>query len=110
MFSWFWRSMTETPLTLSLTIIFFIAASISTLDKRLMKAAKSGQLPPGEPMLPSWAAWFAWIDYIAFGLLVYLNWKFGLAIFVLGFVLAALPVLETIGNVLMAPFKTRVNR
>lgn len=48
-----------------------------------------------------WLMWGIWLA------LLYLNWKYALLLFAIKFVLKVLPVLETIGNILMAPFKPR---
>lgn len=90
-----------------LTIAFVITSSITTFDKRLIQAKRGGTLPPGEPMLPSWVGLIGWIHWgLALALLM-VNWKYAILVFIAMFVLAVLPVLETIGNLLMSPFKQR---
>jgi hypothetical protein len=90
-----------------LTFTYFLAASITTLDARLIQAKRDGSLPPNEPMLPSWTAIFIYMQWGIFLGLLYINWKYALLLFVVKFVLKVLPVLETIGNMLMAPLKWR---
>jgi len=99
------------PLLIGLTMVFFFASAISTLDKRLTQGKTAGTLPADEPELPAWTVIF---DVLRFGALVgvlIINWKFGLAMYAIGFILAVLPVLETVGNVLAAfivkPFMRR---
>ena len=58
-------------------------------------------------MLPAWVGVFVWMQWAIFLVLLYLNWKYALILFVIKFVLKALPVLETIGNMLMRPFRPR---
>ena len=96
-----------TPLIIGLTIAYFIVASITTFDLRMTQAKRQGTLPPDEPMLPAWVGVFDWLQWIIFIVLLYLNWKYALVLFVIKFVLKVLPVLETVGNILMSPFKPR---
>jgi hypothetical protein len=99
--------MTWTPLIIVLTIAYFIVASVTTFDIRLIQAKRDGLLPPDEPMLPGWVGIFAWMQWIIFAVFLYLNWKYALFLFVVKFVLKVLPVLEIVGNILMSPFKPR---
>lgn len=95
-----------TTTILILTIGYFLAASITTFDIRLIQAKKSGNLPPDEPMLPAWAGIFGWLEWGIFVWLLLLNWKYALVVLAIKFILKVLPVLETIGNILMRPFKS----
>jgi hypothetical protein len=97
--------MAWTPLIIGLTVAYFIVASITTFDIRVTQAKRDGTYPTGDPPLPSWIGVFAWIQWIIFGVLLYLNWKYALVLFAIKFVLKVLPVLETVGNILMSPFK-----
>jgi hypothetical protein len=95
------------PLLIGLTIAYFLAASITTFDIRLIQTRRDGSLPPDEPMLPAWTGIFGYLMWVIFVVLLYLNWKYALLLFVIKFLLKVLPVLETIGNVLMSLFKPR---
>lgn len=86
----------------TLTICYFFAASIATLDMRLIQARMQGN-DCGQ--LPAWTVIFGWLQWGIFCVLAVLNWRAAIGIFVLKFILKFIPVLETIGNVLMAPFK-----
>lgn len=101
------RAPLESPLLLWLTIAFFVVASVVTFDKRLTQAKKAGVLPDDEPSLPQWVGVFFIIDIGLKIVLLVLNWKYGLLVYAVGFALSVLPVLETVGNILMAPFKPR---
>jgi hypothetical protein len=94
-----------TPLIIGLTVAYFIIASITTFDIRVTQAKREGTYPPGDPSLPSWVGIFAWMQWIIFAVILLLNWKYALVLFAIKFVLKVLPVLETIGNILMAPFR-----
>lgn len=96
-----------TPLIIGLTVAYFVAASIDTFDTRLIQARRDGTLPPDQPLLPGWTIVFTVAMWAIFIVLIYLNWKYALALFAVKFVLKVLPVLETIGNILMSPFKPR---
>jgi len=95
------------PLIISLTILYVIFESISAFDKRFIQAKRDGVLPPDETLLPSWIAIFTLLGWGIFIALILLNWKYSILVIGIKLVLQALPVLETIGNFLTAPFKTK---
>ena len=95
------------PLLIALTIVYLLVASITTFDIRMTQGRRSGSLAPDELPLPEWLKWFAWAQWIIFAVLLYLNWKYAIALFVVKFILKLLPVLETIGGVLLFPFRRR---
>lgn len=88
-----------------LAAVYFLTSSITTFDMRMVQAKRRGDLPADEAMPPSWVALFYWIDWIIIIILLFLNWKLAILIFIIRFILQVLPVLETIGNILMRPFK-----
>ncbi|MBK7803730.1 MAG: hypothetical protein IPJ55_13895 [Chloracidobacterium sp.] len=92
------------PLYLTLIIIYFVVASITRFDTRLIQAKMQGQ-DFGE--LPGWTGFFSWAQWGLFCALAILNWRVAIGLFVLKFILKFLPVLETIGTLLMSPFKPR---
>jgi len=93
------------PLYLSLTIFYFLVASIVTFDIRLTQAKIYQKIDYGT--LPVWTVIFYPLQWALFIVLFILNWKLALMLFVVKFVLKVLPVLEIIGNILMAPFKPK---
>ena len=97
----------KSPILAVLTVAFFVTASITTFDKRLTQARKRGELASDEPSLPGWVAGLYWIEIGLKVTLFILNWRYGLLVYIAGFVLSVLPVLETLGNLLMRPFKPR---
>lgn len=101
------NTMISSPILIILTVVFAITSSITTFDKRLIQAKKAGTLPQDEPMLPSWVGVISWLHWGVMLAILLLNWKFAVAIFIIGFILEVLPVWETIGNVLMSPFKPK---
>ncbi|HRN70873.1 MAG TPA: hypothetical protein PLS49_06870 [Candidatus Woesebacteria bacterium] len=100
----------NSPILIILIITYGLVASITTFDLRLVQAKKKGLLLEDEPTLPSWIGVFYWIEWIIFIALILLNWKLALIVFAAKFVLKVLPVLEVIGNILMAPFKPKNKR
>jgi len=95
----------KSPLLAGLTVGFFLLASITTFDKRLIQAQRQGILLPDERTLPPWTAIFKWAEWGIQITLFVLDWRYGLLVYAVGFVLAVLPILETVGNALMAPLK-----
>jgi len=95
------------PLLVGLTVAYFVAASVTTFDIRLLQAKRRGALPPGAPMLPPWVALFHWTQWALFLTMLVINWKFALIIFAIKAVLKVLPVLEVLGNVILSPLKWR---
>ena len=95
----------ESPLLLSLAAALFIVSCITTLDKRIAQAKRAGILPPEQPDLPEWVGVLHILDWALLITLLVLNWRVGLFVWAVLLVLKVLPVLETIGNVLMRPFR-----
>lgn len=90
-----------------LTIVFIITSSITTFDKRLIHAKKAGDLPSNEPSLPSWVAIIYWLHYGVMILILLLNWRYAISLFIIGFLFSVLPIWETIGNILMSHLKPK---
>jgi len=101
------RSPLDSPVLMLMTIAYFFTSAITTFDKRLIQAKKHGSVPVDEPMLPWWVGLIAWVHWGLFLSLLILNWKYALVLFALKFVCSVLPILETVGNILMTPFRPR---
>ena len=97
----------NSPLILFLTIIYFIISSVTTFGIRITQSKKNGTWDNNQPDLPRWTNIFYVLETIILIVILFLNWKFGIAIFILKFILKVLPVLEIIGNILMRPFRNR---
>jgi len=93
------------PILIGLSVALFISYSITTLDKRIIQGKRSGALPPDHANLPRWVSVFHFLDWAILIAMLVLNWKVALLVWACFFILKILPVLETVGNVLMAPFK-----
>lgn len=81
-----------------LTIILFLLSCIITFEKRFLQAVRDGFQPEQE--LPTWTGIFSWVYYPLFIGLAFLNWKWAIVLYIALFILAVLPVSETIGNFL----------
>jgi hypothetical protein len=92
------------PLYLSLVVVYFLVASVTTFDIRLTQAKSGGE---DFGTLPAWTGIFGWLQWGLFIVLAILNWRCAIWIFVVRFTLKVLPVLETVGNIVMAPFRSR---
>jgi len=93
----------SSPLLLTLAAVLFLVSCITTLDKRIAQGKKSGTLPADQPDLPKWVLALHFLDWGLLITLLVLNWRVGLLVWAVLLVLKVLPVLETIGNILMRP-------
>lgn len=91
----------KSPVILVISAIFFITASITTLDKKAMQARWSGAFGDKRPVLMVWVLAFVFIEKTAIITLFVLNWRYALMLYVLVFLLALSPVLETIGSIIL---------
>ena len=97
----------NSPIIIFLTILYVVTSAITTFDIRMTQAKRDGSLSPDEPALPSWVDLVFWADWAIIIVLLFLDWKFAILLFVIRFILKVLPVLEVIGNVIMSPFKIK---
>jgi hypothetical protein len=100
-------TITISPIIIVITILYAITSAITTFDIRMTQAKRDGTLSPDEPMPPKWVALVFWIDWLLIIMLILLNWKYAILVFVVRFILKVLPVLEIAGNILMSPFKPK---
>jgi hypothetical protein len=104
--SWF-NTPINSPVLIILTVIFVLTSAITSFDKRAFQTKRARNLSPDEAQLPAWTRlilFFHWGFALA---LFVLNWKWTLFILALRFIVSFFPVLEIIGNWLMAPFRPR---
>ena len=95
----------NSPNVILLAIIYLIISCITTYDIRITQAKRNGILSVEEPDLPKWISLLFWIEWITLIIISILDWKFAIILFVLKFILKVLPVLETIGKILVQPFR-----
>lgn len=107
MFKFLTETVLNSPAIIVTSVLLFIVQSITIFDIRIVQGKKMGTLPPDHPELPTWTLPLHIVEWILRIILLVLNWKFALAYFVILFILKVLPVLETVGNILMAPFKSK---
>lgn len=96
------------PISITLVIIFIITSSVTTFDKRMIQAKKAGTIPTDESLPPSWVAGVYWIHYGLMVIILVLNWKYAIGLFIIGFIFEVLPVWETLGNIIMRPFRPKI--
>lgn len=96
-----------TSFELFITFLYFLTSSITTFDIRLTQAKKQGVIPSNEDLVPKWVALVYWVDWGLILILLLSNWRYAILVFIIRFILKVLPVLETAGNIMMAPFKRR---
>jgi hypothetical protein len=103
------RFLTETvinsPAVMITSILLLFVESITTFGIRIVQAKRHGSLPPDHPELPEWMLPLYGVEWLLRIVLLVLNWRFALAYFVVLFALKVLPILETTGSVLTAPFR-----
>lgn len=83
-----------------LTITFIIACSIVSFDLHSRQGNKS--------TLPSWVMY---VYPICIGLaivILIMNWKYAILIFIICYIGTVLPVLDKIGSIIMSPFKPKI--
>jgi len=97
----------SSPIIIGLTILYCITESIATYDIRLIQWKKHGTLPHNTQLLPKWTGVFTWLSWLVLVALIFLNWKYAIAVFIIAFILKVLPVLETIGKLLVTPFRSK---
>lgn len=95
----------QSPLLMTLTIMYLFCSSITTFGIRITQAKRNGTWDENEPDLPNWTTIFYWLEWALIIYIAILNWRFAIALFILKFILKVLPVLEIIGNILMRPFR-----
>lgn len=94
----------SSPILIALTVVYAIAAAITTFDTRMIQFKKAGFLSPEHPMLSNWTGLFGFLLWGTWIAILLLNWKYAFALFIIKFILKLLPVLETVGGILISPF------
>jgi len=103
----YWLGFNENPFGLryvTLIVLYGIIYSVEIFDIRLHQERKYNGRDVGS--LPSWTVLFGFAALALGSALILLNWKAFLVLFAVRFILKLLPVLETIGGILMTPFFT----
>lgn len=93
----------------ALSILYFFIRAVTTYDSRVIQA-KMDRMGSGVAArsygfkLPSWVGHIAIMHYVLAIVLLLLNWKFFIILYVAIFVLRVIPVMENIGYLIMRPF------
>lgn len=93
----------SSPIVITLTIVYFICAAVTTFDTRIIQAKKAGYLSENRSFVPAWTGLFGILMWLVFIVLILLNWWFAIMLFVLRFILKVAPVLENLGALLLLP-------
>ncbi len=100
------------PLYLIVLALYFLTSSIKMFDIRMTQAkngawGEDARQEAQSLTLPGWVGAVFYLDFLLGGLLLLFNWKATLVVWIVRFVLKVLPVLETVGNLLMFPFRPK---
>ena len=90
----------DNPILFWTTIVWFALSAAETFNKRMGQIQIRGEAPPYMEY-PWMHALMLIVRFPLFVLLLYMNWKWALTLYVLTFALAVSPILETIGKALM---------
>lgn len=93
----------NSPILITLIGIYFLSEAISTFDTRIIQAKKNGYLHNDAAQVPQWTGFFAIFAWLSLLALIILSWKFAILVYVVVFILKALPVMENIGAFLLLP-------
>ncbi len=99
----------NSPSILVLSVAYGIAWSVRIYDTRLSQVKTRGlysgvAIRAGGRSLPDWVAVFGMTGWVILIVLVVLNWRWAIVLYVILFILRVMPVLEWFGGILMTPF------
>jgi hypothetical protein len=94
----------SSPLMISLLILYFLLACITTYDIRITQGKKAGILPADYPSFGMSMNIILWIEWAVWIAIMILNWKMDLIAWGAKFILKVLPVLEKIRALMVSPF------
>lgn len=83
-----------------LSILWFAVSAVETFNKRMAQYIGRGEAPPYAEY-PGLHLPLKLVQYSVLAYLLYLDWRWGLALYLLTFTLAVSPILEMIGKALM---------
>ncbi len=89
-----------------IVILFTLTSAITEYDKRLTIAYWNGQKFKWE-LLPKWVGRIIWLHWAISLLLLAINWKYALAIFVIKYLFSITHILEHFGDFLVSLFRKK---
>jgi hypothetical protein len=104
MINWF-NTAPNASVVVIVFVLYLLSAAVTTYDIHLMNLQKNEDGKLDLKMLPRWIGFLHWAESILFLLMVLLNWKFAIVIWILKSILQALFILEVIGYIIIYPFK-----
>ena len=98
----------NSPAIFVLSVAFGIVWSVRIYDTRLSQVKTRGlysgvAIRAGGRSLPDWVAVFGMTGWVILIVLVVLNWRWAIVLYVVLFILRVMPVLEWFGEILMTP-------
>lgn len=109
MINWF-NTAPNAPVIVIICVLYLLSAAVTTYDIHLMNAQKNEDDKLNLKMLPRWIGFLHWGESILFLLMVLLNWKFAIVIWIIKSILQALFILEVVGYIIIYPFKVAKER
>lgn len=95
------NSALDSPLILSLTFVYIVSDAISIYDTRLIQWRQNGMIPKDTPSPPNWTGVFGILSWVTIIVTIILEWQYGLLLWLIIYILKIIPVMETIGGVIV---------
>ncbi|WP_207531868.1 hypothetical protein [Desertivirga arenae] len=80
---------------------YLIISAIVSFDKKQIKMVRKGKLPSNSALLPGWMEYLYWTEIILLVIILLVNWKIGIVVFVLSSGLGYLGLLPKAGSLLI---------
>ena len=84
---------------------YFLICSVQTFDKRINQRKLRGEDTFELPAIMGLVYWFPWPMLVCIAII---DWKVAIGVYIAGFVLAVMPVLDNVGFVIMCALMPRV--
>ncbi len=88
-----------------LNVLFYLSLSIILFDLDYRRTKL-----PEEPETPKWVGIIYWIGIITWLWILFINWKIAIIGIIVYYLSVIIPLPQTIGNILMSPFKSKINK
>lgn len=89
-----------------LSFVFAITSAITEYDKKLTLAYWNGQKYKWE-LLPKWVGRIIWLHWALCLLLLAINWKYALVVFIIKYLFSITHILEHTGNLIVSLFRKK---
>jgi hypothetical protein len=92
---------------LILSIIYFLSLSVVLFDLDYTRAKKIGNISKDEPATPQWIGSIYLVCIVTWIAILFMNWKISVLGVVVYYSSSVIPLPQTVGNILLSPFKSR---